>query len=192
MNEPKLFFCDLETAGINPYKSAILEIGCVIHANGHREEFRTFVKPFPDDEINEKALTVNKIRRADFEGFPEPEDVYAKLIGILSRYINKYEKTDKFFFIGYNAIGFDFPFLRKFFEKNGDRFFGSYFFFPALDVMAMAGFHLMDVRHEMVNFKLTTVARELGIKVDDSKAHAALYDIILTELMYEKMKGGLK
>jgi hypothetical protein len=39
---------------------------------------------------------------------------------------------------------------------------------------------LQPVRAELSNFKLASVARYCGIKVDDSRLHDSLYDIELT------------
>ena len=38
--------------------------------------------------------------------------------------------------------------------------------------------------YEMENFKLMTVARFLGIEVDESQLHDALYDVKLTKEIY--------
>ena len=40
----------------------------------------------------------------------------------------------------------------------------------------------------MENFKLMTVAKELGINVDESKLHNAEYDIYLTEKIWQIVK----
>ncbi len=42
----------------------------------------------------------------------------------------------------------------------------------------------MTRRAGMKDFKLLTVARELGLKVDETKAHDARYDIALTREMF--------
>lgn len=51
--------------------------------------------------------------------------------------------------------------------------------------MGMAAVHLMTRRAGMKDFKLLTVARELGLKVDEAKAHDARYDIALTRAMFK-------
>lgn len=43
--------------------------------------------------------------------------------------------------------------------------------------MVLATPYLSEKRAEMENFKQGTVAKALGINVDDSKLHDALYDI---------------
>jgi hypothetical protein len=43
---------------------------------------------------------------------------------------------------------------------------------------------LQPVRAELSNFKLATVARYCGIKVDDSRLHDSQYDIELTRELW--------
>lgn len=51
--------------------------------------------------------------------------------------------------------------------------------------MLLAAYVLRERRPHMPNFKLMTVARELGIEVDESRLHDAEYDIELTKAMYK-------
>lgn len=46
----------------------------------------------------------------------------------------------------------------------------------------------MRERASLVNFKLMTVAKYLGHDVEEDKLHDALYDIELTEKIYETVK----
>jgi DNA polymerase-3 subunit epsilon len=52
-------------------------------------------------------------------------------------------------------------------------------------VFILATQKLMEVRHTMKDFKLKTVAETLGIKIDESKLHDAMYDIELTWRIYK-------
>lgn len=107
---------------------------------------------------------------------------------MLGKYVDKYDKQDKFFLVGYNNASFDNQFLRGFFSQNGDNYFGSWFWSNSIDVMVLASHHLASRRHEMENFKLATVAKFMGINVDDEALHDAFYDIYLTKEVY-KMIG---
>ncbi len=98
---------------------------------------------------------------------------------MISKHCDRYRKEDKIHFTGWNA-DFDADFVREFFEKNGDPYFGSWFWYPILDVSKLAGLQLAPRRHQMVNFRLTQVARFLNLEVDEAKAHDAMYDIELT------------
>jgi len=109
----------------------------------------------------------------------------------MKKYVDPYDKTDKFNFIAYNA-NFDNQRIRDFFDKIGDKYFGSWFYYPYLDVMTMAAVALVLERRNMPNFKLNTVAKKLGIQVDDAKTHDAMYDIYLTRAIFCKINVGLR
>ena len=55
---------------------------------------------------------------------------------MLSAHVDRYDKRDKCFFAGYNGI-FDLNFLHAFFKKCGDQYFGSYVWWPSIDVSVM-------------------------------------------------------
>ena len=90
--------------------------------------------------------------------------------------------------VGFNCQGFDGQFLRKFWADNNDKYFGSYFWPNTLDVYVLATLKLMERRHLMPNFKLHTVAKELGIEVDESQLHDALYDCRLAKQMFDILR----
>lgn len=185
----KRCFIDLETTGLSPKRNGVLEIGGMIEKNTsdpHRtvcEDFHFRCRPFKDDAIEQTALEVNKITLQEIETFPAPQRVYQKLTALLDKHVDKFDKRDKFFFIAYNAT-FDSQFLREFFRKAGDKYYGSYFWHPFIDVMTMTALRLMNVRHEMSSFHLDDAARRVGIVVDEEKRHSAMYDIELTRKLY--------
>lgn len=185
----KKCFIDVETSGLDPKLNAILEIGGIIEYPGMYHEFSFKCRPFEKDEVVVAALEVNKFTMDDINKFPDSKDTYLKFTELLARHVNRYNNQDKFFFIGYNA-NFDNQFLRSFFEKNGSVYFGSWFFHPYIDVMALAAYHLMKVRHKMKSFHLVTVAPQFGVDVDVEKAHGALYDVKLTREIYNIIEGG--
>ena len=45
--------------------------------------------------------------------------------------------------------------------------------------------YLLDIRPDMDNFKLSTVAATLGVQVDGDSLHNALYDIELTKAVFD-------
>jgi len=183
----KLCFIDLETTGVIPHKNGVIQIaGSVDFLADKMEEQETFnfsVRPFPNDVIDDKALEINKTTREEIEKYNAPMDVHSDLVELFSKHCNKYEKTDKMFFVGYNAR-FDYDFLRKFFEKCGDNYFGSFFFFPPLDVMNIAIWNCINERYLLPNFKLMTIVDHL--KLDDVKGefHDAMKDIMVTKNIF--------
>ena len=86
---------------------------------------------------------------------------------------------------GYNNASFDNQFFREFFAQNRDKYFGSWFWSNSFDVMVLATPYLAERRADMANFKLSTVADTLGIKVEEDKLHDAMYDIYLTKAIFD-------
>jgi DNA polymerase-3 subunit epsilon len=183
-------FLDTETTGTDPVKNGIIQLSGIIVVDGNEETFDLKMKPFPADEIDDRALQVTGTTREELEartmlGF----DGYREFLRLLGRHIDKFDKHDKAYMIGYN-VGFDDQFLRAWFKKAGDTYFGSWFWWPPIDVAVLAAMKLRDRRHELPDFKQGTVAKALGIEVDDTRLHDALYDIGICRKIFEVCGGG--
>ncbi len=186
----KYLFIDVETTGINPYECAIIQLSGVFIINEEKKEVFDFkLKPFPGARIEEAALEVTGVSRDDLESYPEQYKVYEEFMSLLEKYVDPYNKQDKFFFVAYNAL-FDMDFIREFFKKNDNNFFGSYFWFPPIDVMMLACEKLKHQRQMLPNFKLATVAKHLGIELRPDMLHNALYDIELTLEVYKLVQNN--
>jgi len=183
----KLIFFDLETTGLNYEKNGIHQISGCVEINGEEKEFFNFnVAPNPRLEISEEALLVSNKTKEEVMAYPAMAIVFKQFTDLLSKYVDKYNKTDKFFLVGYNNNSFDNQFLRSWFLQNGDKFFGSWFWTNTLDVFVLASQKLLKKRAEMPDFKLNTVCQFMGIEVDGSKLHDASYDIELTRELYKR------
>ncbi len=184
----KCIYIDVETTGIPCPASGLIQLAGAIEVDGGKpKSFQYRMQPFPNDVIEDEALAVNGVTREDMAAYNNPRDVYNKFISLLTTYVDRYNRADKFHFIGYNAM-FDSDHLRAWFVKNGDAYFGSWFHFPPIDVMGMAAVYLMSRRARMKDFKLLTVARELGLKADETKMHDARYDIAVTREMFKLLQ----
>lgn len=189
----KLFFFDLETTGTNPGKHGIHQISGQIVIDGIvKESFDFHVQPNPKAIIEDEALAVAGVTREQIAQYPPMATVYAQLIAMLSKYVDKFNKKDKLFLVGYNNAAFDNQFLRGFFLQNADKYFGSWFWANTLDVMVLATNYLLDIRPDMDNFKLSTVAATLGVQVDGDSLHNALYDIELTKAVFDIVTQNTK
>jgi DNA polymerase-3 subunit epsilon len=155
----KELFIDLETNdSLDPKTGTITQIGVIYRVNG--------------------AIKIKK----DFK-----EDIYNTFLEFLNTCVNRFDKHDKMYFIAYNAK-FDSDFIRELFEKNNNKWYGSYFYSPCIDVMQFAAFTLLLSNKRPENFKLSTVGRYFGIKVDENKLHDALYDIEITKELFNRLK----
>lgn len=182
----KLVFFDLETTGTNPGKHGIHQISGQIVIDGViKETFDFHVQPNPRAMIEDEALKVGGVTREQILAYPPMQQVYQEFVAMLGKYVDKFNKKDKFFLVGYNNAAFDNQFLRGFFLQNGDVYFGSWFWANSIDVMVLASAYLATRRPEMENFKLSTVAKTLGIVVNDDSLHDAIYDIELTKAVFD-------
>ena len=186
----KLFFYDLETTGVKYWKNGVHQISGAVVIDGKVEErFNFSVQPFPGCLIEDEALAVASVTKEQVDAYPSMNIVYKELVAMLSRYVDKYDKTDKFHLVGYNNASFDNQFFRAFFVQNGDNYFGSWFWADSIDCYVLASNHFRDVRSTFFDFKQKTVASRLGIDVDEARLHDAEYDIQLCMEIYARVSG---
>lgn len=155
------------------------------------ERFDIRPAPNPAATIEQEALDVAGVTLEQVQSYQPMEEGYRQLVGILSKYVNKFDKRDKMYLVGYNNAGFDNNFLRALFQQCGDKYFGSWFHPNCMDVYVMVTPFLMGVRNDMENFKLMTVARTMGIEIDENKLHDATYDIELTRDIFYRIIGKM-
>jgi DNA polymerase-3 subunit epsilon len=193
----KLLFYDIETTGVNFWQHGIHQLSGNIQIDGKFEgDFNIQMQPNPAAKIEDKALEVGGVTREILATYIPMKDAYNKFMELITPHCDKFNKTDKFHLVGYNNAAFDNQFLRAWFVQNAatpkdaeyGNYFGSWFWSSSIDVMVLAANKLKSIRHEMADFKLKTVAKQLGIEVDESQLHNAMYDIHLTESIYNIVK----
>lgn len=195
---PKKIYIDLETTGLDPVKNGIIQIAGIIDIGEGVPpvEFDFQVRPFRDDIIEDRAMHANGKTAFEVMAYPVAAGVHKQIVQMLSAYVDRFKKEDKFLIYGYNA-NFDAAMLRGWFEKCGDKYFGSFFYYPPIDILSVAGWILADELHTLPDFKLATVARHLECEVPENM-HDALADIKVTkdveeallERLYERMKDN--
>ena len=184
----KVFWFDTETTGLDSKEAAIVSLAYIIEDKGKIQDKGTiYFRPHVNAEISEKALEINGFTREQIEGFPEAKVGYKKLLGILGRYVKKYDKLDKFIMAGYN-VSFDDGFLRELFKRERDIYYGSWFYSSNFDVRSKVAEYVMYRELAIKNFKLVSVCEHFGIEF---KAHDALEDIVATRTLYYFLNQGI-
>lgn len=174
----KIMYVDVETTGLKRDKHSIWQIAGIISDGGKEEEFNITMAPYTDEPLSDVALEICGITKEKLYGFQPASAAYIQFTSLIKKYINPFDKTDKLYFCGYNA-DFDSDFVRNFLMYNGDKYFGSYFWYPVLDVMQLASWYYVGKRQEFENFKLSTVYKKvLGKPLIGS--HDAFEDIKAT------------
>lgn len=181
----KTIWLDTETSGTDPQNNALLQIAGIIDIDGiEKETFNFFVRPIKGKLINPKALECNKMTFEKISNFPDPGIVYNSILSIFDRYIDKYDKSDKFVLIGQNPW-FDKSFLDQFFKDHGNAYLYSYIDYHLIDLVGISMFLKSCGKINPDNLKLETVCKILNIEI---KAHDALEDCRAVKKCFEAFK----
>ncbi len=193
----KILWIDLETTGTDPLRHGIIQLAALAEIDGEVvEEIDLRMGLMAKHEINPEALEKNGIPEEEIRSYPHPSNQFIKFETFLERYINRYEKLDKFVLAGYNINAFDEPFLRQLFLDNAaDRkarqyggYFGSWFFWPKRDVQVYVAEHIAENDMRLENYKLETLCGTFNIPI---KAHDALSDIHATRILYRVLRYSI-
>jgi len=193
----KVLWIDLETTGTSPLNHGIIQLAALAELDGEVvEEIDLRMRPLMKHEINQEALDLNHLTEEEINQYPDQSTQYSAFEGFLSKYVNRYEKLDKFILAGYNINAFDEPFLRELFMDNAfsrkDRkyggYFGSWFFWPKRDVQTFVAEHIVEHDMRLTNYKLETICEHFGIPID---AHDALSDIRATRTLYRVLRYSI-
>jgi len=170
----KVLYFDIETTGLEAKEHDIIHLAMIAEVNGKvvgEHEFR--MRPTRFDNINPEALAANGFTVEELKVLPPQEEVFPEIIATLDRYIDKYNKADKFTPAGYN-IRFDEAFLSELFKRNKNDYIGSYLNWHDLDLLYVMFLYEFLGHHKLPNYKLETVAAYYGVK---HAPHDALSDV---------------
>jgi DNA polymerase III subunit epsilon len=186
----KILWIDTETTGTDPTLHSVIQIANIIDIDGKVEDKFVFnVQPHPDFEINEESIAVHGISKEQMQAFPEMKSIHANLLQKWNKYIDKFNKNDKFIVAG-QKINFDIDFLSHFFMRLNDNYLGSYLDFRArIELLELTkGLRMLDIIKSST-LKLETLCNEFGISI---QAHNAMSDIEATRNLYYYFKNNLK
>ena len=187
----KILWYDTETTGLTE-NSAMFQISGVIEVDGVEvEEFDIFCSPHEGADISEQALEVTGVSHEQLESYESPKKAYDELVGIFSKYIDKFDKEDKFIIAGQN-VKFDIDVLNRFFKRNNDNYLGSFLNYKQVfDTLSIyTALEIAEVVPKLENHKLETICKTMGVEL--SNAHNSLADIKATKAVGDKMLVGLR
>ena len=180
----KVLYLDTETTGLDPKKNDIIQVAGIVEIDGQEvEAFKFNCQPFDYGAVKQSALDVHGFTIEQIRNFPDPRCVYDELKFILVKYIDKYNRDDKFTLAGQN-VRFDADFLNEFFIKNSDTYYGSWFNWRHVDLLAFVRILNFASIIKTENDKLETLAKMFDVEL---KAHDALEDIRATRTILKKL-----
>jgi DNA polymerase-3 subunit epsilon len=186
----KIFWFDCETTGLDAKKNSIIQIGGVIEIGGVIvERLEYFLRPDPHTVIEPRALEVNGKTEKEIMDYPPAVEAICGLKEVLAKYVNRYDREDKFVAAGFN-VNFDIDFLREAFLRVHDKYYGSWFFSCPLDTWTMVSFAILYNNLRLPNFKLTTICDYYGIQIPE--AHNAVDDVMATRTLYYTIVDQMK
>ena len=180
----KVIWIDTETTGLDAGVHALVEIGFIIEVDGVEvEKFAFTLNPYSynrEIEINSKALEINGKTIEELKLFDDSNRCFDWFMIVLGKYIDKFDKKDKYVIKGYN-VEFDIGFIKDWFLDNGYEYFGSWFSYKEVDVFALVKVLKDQNVFETENDKLLTLCKHFDIELN---AHNALDDIVATKKLY--------
>lgn len=176
----KLVVLDTETTGLNPNKHQLVQLaGFIVIDNQIKDTFNFKVSLQEGKEIEDEALKVNKLTREIINSYESPAEVLPRIKGFFYRYVNRNDKYDHLYMVGYN-VKFDEAFIKQFFiDLNAINSYNNIFDRRVIDVMSlcMAYCNLKGINKKSYNQRV--MAKLFKVELDESLAHEALYDCYL-------------
>lgn len=179
---------DIETAGLDPERNAVLEIAIVIliqDASGFYRSEATFfehVLPFPEALLDSKSLEFNKIDPFQPLRFAlEEKQALINLFKPISEALKK-QRCQRAVLVGHNAW-FDLLFINAAIKRTQLK--SPFHAFTCFDTATLAGFLYGQT-------VLAKAAQAAGIPFDAKEAHSAIYDAEVTARLFCKMLNSLK
>ncbi len=179
----KILYLDTETTGLTE-NSAIVQLSGIVEIDGEeKEQFNFYIAPHEKAWISDEALKVQNRTLEEVLKFENPQVVFQKFLNILDKYIDKYNKDDKFIIAGYN-VDFDIKMVNSYFKRNNNNYFFSYVGLKLDPLYLLAYLNLKNKVELKQKNKLEDWCEHFGIELD---AHDSLEDIIATKKLIKKM-----
>lgn len=180
---------DIETAGFNPKKHALLEIAAVIvelnsqHDLEITERYSTHVIPFKNAEFDESALKFNGIDpHHPFRMAIDEKEALDMLFKPIKEAVKRNNCT-RAILVGHNPA-FDINFLNAAIHRTQIKR-SPFHPFSTFDTATLGGLAYQQT-------VLAKIAKTAGLEWDNEKAHSALYDAEKTAELFCKIVNRWK
>jgi ribonuclease T len=180
---------DIETAGFNPKKHALLEIAAVIvelnsqHDLEITERYSTHVIPFKNAEFDESALKFNGIDpHHPFRMAIDEKEALDMLFKPIKEAVKRNNCT-RAILVGHNPA-FDINFLNAAIHRTQIKR-SPFHPFSTFDTATLGGLAYQQT-------VLAKIAKSAGLAWDNEKAHSALYDAEKTAELFCKIVNRWK
>lgn len=181
----KVLWLDTETTGLDAIKQDVIQIAYLVEIDGEVVEEQEFkCQPFNWAGIQDRALEVHGYTRDNLKTFEAASIIKCRMDASLERYIEKFNKDDKFTLAGYN-VQFDYRFMKEWYAKCGDKYWGSFVNYKMYDGYPLFQAYANAANLDLPNHKLTTAAAHFGFKFG---AHDALEDIRVTRQVVKALE----
>ena len=183
MNFKECIVVDLETTGLVPGVSEIIEIG-MLHIRFNEDlsytvlnKFDTLMRPLKIGLINPLAMKKNQIKKEEILSARLPQEIRGDLIEWLEDCLG----GKVWNVLGHNYGGFDKAFLKIFLGEAYEKLFD----YHAEDTWALAkALQRQGKIPEDVNLSLEPLTQHFNIPI---KAHRAIDDCYATATLYSKL-----
>lgn len=178
----KIAWLDTETTGTDENVNDVIQVAILIDIGGRIvDEFKGVCRPHDFTTIEPRALEVNGLNIDQLRGFPPPKQLHDDIEKLFGKHVDKYDTGDKFTLAGMRT-DFDAQFMKSFFMKCGDKWWGSWCNWRHLDLIAFARLLRWTGHLDIENDKLVTICNAIGVPLDN--AHDAMADIKATRAAF--------
>ena len=170
----KILYFDVETTGLDPTIHDIIQLSYILEVDGDIVCSDTFqVRPANPERADPAALAVHGISIETMMAYRDAKACKVSWEEQWANHIDKYDPSDKALPCAYNGA-FDLGFLSEFYQRENDRYLGSWISLKdLLDPLAVLRFLRAGEMLCSPDLKLSSVARHYGIELH---AHDAQSD----------------
>lgn len=184
-----ILFIDTETTGLNPEENDVIQIAAVYYKNDifHSEKNIKLTNDYPT-KTNLGALAVNRTSFKTLYTRKNNSDKEEALKEFCDWILTlpKTNEKENIYIAGQN-VKFDINFMNSCLARYGITGFEDIFNRAPIDTMQIGQFLRNNGLINSYSNSLIYLAQALGVNVDNSKAHDALYDTKLCVEVYYKM-----